>query len=113
MEQHVVQAPDTLGRETHAHFRREVLEVLEATQPSDRWTQLVIDLSATREVDSAGLGAMVLIQRRAAEIRRAVYLRGVLRHRLGQAERGRRRIRAAKIGARSDRARAGISRRRK
>src|SRR5512142_134283 len=77
MEQHVVQAPDTLGRETHAHFRREVLEVLEATQPSDRWTQLVIDLSATREVDSAGLGAMVLIQRRAAEMRRAVYLRGV------------------------------------
>ena len=77
MEQHVVHAPTTLGRETHAHFRQEALEVLEASHPADRWTQLVVDLSATREVDSAGLGALVLVQRRAAEMRRAVFLRGV------------------------------------
>jgi anti-anti-sigma regulatory factor len=35
----------------------------------------VIDLVATRKVDSAGLGALMLIQRRAAERRQAVVLR--------------------------------------
>jgi anti-anti-sigma factor len=38
--------------------------------------RLVIDLSATRAVDSAGLGTLMLIQRRAAERRVAVALRG-------------------------------------
>ena len=74
---HTVSAPSTLGRETHAHFRREALEVLEACEPSERKQPLVIDLSATRQVDSSGLGALVLVQRRAAEMRRAVLLRGV------------------------------------
>jgi anti-anti-sigma factor len=37
--------------------------------------RLVIDLGATRKVDSAGLGALMLIQRRAAERRQAVVLR--------------------------------------
>jgi anti-anti-sigma regulatory factor len=39
--------------------------------------ELVIDLGATREVDSAGLGALVLVQRHAAERRQQVVLRGV------------------------------------
>jgi anti-anti-sigma factor len=39
--------------------------------------ELVIDLGATREVDSSGLGALVLIQRHAAERRQQVVLRGV------------------------------------
>lgn len=77
MDPHVVQAPATLGRETHAHFRRAALEALEALDPGERRTPLVIDLSATRQVDSAGLGALVLVQRRASEMRRAVLLRGV------------------------------------
>src|SRR5438132_10057543 len=38
--------------------------------------RLVIDLSGTRQVDSAGLGALMLIQRKAAERRLAVCLRG-------------------------------------
>ena len=37
--------------------------------------RLVIDLTHTREVDSAGLGALMLIQRVAAERRQAVVLR--------------------------------------
>jgi anti-sigma B factor antagonist len=37
--------------------------------------RLVIDLARTRHVDSAGLGALMLIQRRAAERRQVVALR--------------------------------------
>jgi anti-anti-sigma regulatory factor len=37
--------------------------------------RLVIDLARTRQVDSAGLGALMLIQRRAAERRQVVVLR--------------------------------------
>jgi len=37
--------------------------------------RLVIDLSGTRSVDSAGLGALMLIQRKAAERRQTVCLR--------------------------------------
>jgi anti-anti-sigma factor len=38
--------------------------------------RLVIDLSATKQVDSAGLGALMMIQRKAAERRQTVCLRG-------------------------------------
>jgi anti-anti-sigma regulatory factor len=37
---------------------------------------LVIDLTGTRAVDSAGLGTLMLIQRRAADRRQTVCLRG-------------------------------------
>jgi len=37
----------------------------------------VIDLAGTRHVDSAGLGALMLIQRRAAERRQLVILRNL------------------------------------
>ena len=76
MNAHVVQAPATLGRETHAVFRREALEALEALRATETQQPLVIDLSATHQVDSAGLGALVLVQRRSAEMRRPVHLRG-------------------------------------
>ena len=39
--------------------------------------QLIIDLADTRTVDSAGLGALMLIQRHAAERRQIVALRSV------------------------------------
>jgi anti-anti-sigma regulatory factor len=39
--------------------------------------ELVIDLGATREVDSAGLGALVMVQRHAADRRQQVVLRSV------------------------------------
>jgi anti-anti-sigma factor len=38
-------------------------------------SRLVIDLSATQHVDSAGLGALMLVQRRAGERRQRVTLR--------------------------------------
>jgi anti-anti-sigma factor len=72
----LVQAPTTLGIETRATFRRQAQEALEQLCAVQGSTELVIDLSGTRSVDSAGLGVLVLIQRRAAEARKTIRLRG-------------------------------------
>jgi anti-anti-sigma factor len=72
----LVQAPTTLGIETRATFRRQAQEALEQLCSVHGSAELVIDLSGTRAVDSAGLGVLVLIQRRAAEARKTVRLRG-------------------------------------
>jgi anti-anti-sigma regulatory factor len=72
MEPYVVAAPAWLGRETRAQFRRQALESSHALGPG---LPLVIDFAATQHVDSGGLGALVLVQRRAAELRRVVHLR--------------------------------------
>jgi anti-anti-sigma factor len=72
----VVKAPTSLGIETRALFRRQALEALEGLRGSEAARQLVIDLATTRAVDSAGLGVLVLIQRRAAEVRASVRLSG-------------------------------------
>lgn len=72
----VVHAPASLGRETRGIFRRQALEALEALEASGGVSPLLVDLSATRIVDSAGLGVLVLLQRRAAEVRRSVHLYG-------------------------------------
>jgi anti-anti-sigma factor len=70
----VLAAPDRLGLDSRTMFRRSAVELLE--QLAEGAGRLVIDLSATRQVDSAGLGALMLIQRRAAERRQSVCLRG-------------------------------------
>lgn len=67
-------APEELGLETRTMFRRTAAELLD--QLPEGAGRLVIDLSATRAVDSAGLGALMLIQRKAAERRLSVCLRG-------------------------------------
>ena len=72
----MLQAPTSLGIETRATFRRQAQEALERLGATDGAGELVIDLSRTRSVDSAGLGVLVLIQRRAAEARQTVRLRG-------------------------------------
>jgi anti-anti-sigma factor len=73
----LVQAPTSLGIETRANFRRQAQEALERlSAATDGARELVIDFSGTRSVDSAGLGVLVLIQRRAAEARQTVRLRG-------------------------------------
>ncbi len=72
----VVHSPASLGRETRGIFRRQALETLEALEASGGASPLLVDLSATRIVDSAGLGVLVLLQRRAAEVRRSVHLYG-------------------------------------
>lgn len=69
-----LKAPEELGLETRREFR-EAANALLALLPEGRG-QLVLDLSGTRRVDSAGLGALMLIQRRAAERRLSVALRG-------------------------------------
>jgi len=66
-------APDTLGLETRVEIRKAAIQLLE--QMPEGTGRLVIDLRHTRHIDSAGLGALMLIQRRAAERRQDVVLR--------------------------------------
>jgi anti-anti-sigma regulatory factor len=70
----VLAAPEALGLEQRTAFRRAAGELVE--QLPEGAGRLVIDLSSTRAVDSAGLGALMLIQRKAAERRLSVRLRG-------------------------------------
>jgi anti-anti-sigma factor len=65
-------APDTLGLESRVEVRQAAFRLLEAMPEGGR---LVIDLGHTRHIDSAGLGALMLIQRRAGERRQVVALR--------------------------------------
>jgi len=69
----VLSAPETLGLETRGTFRQEAVAVLE--QLPEGLGRLVIDLERTSRVDSAGLGALMLVQRKAAERRQTVALR--------------------------------------
>jgi anti-anti-sigma regulatory factor len=66
-------APDTLGLESRVAIRKAAIQLLEG-MPAGAG-RLVIDLGRTRHVDSAGLGALMLIQRAAAERRQTVILR--------------------------------------
>lgn len=66
-------APETLGLETRVSIRKAAEQLLDEMQ--DGVGRLVIDLTYTRAVDSAGLGALMLIQRLAAERRHVVVLR--------------------------------------
>jgi anti-anti-sigma factor len=66
-------APERLGLDTRVEFRKAAVQVLD-TLP-DGTGQLIIDLARTRQVDSAGLGVLMLIQRRAAERRQTIVLR--------------------------------------
>ena len=66
-------APDTLGLESRVEIRRAAIQLLE--DMPEGTGRLIIDLGRTRHVDSAGLGALMLIQRTAAERRQMVVLR--------------------------------------
>ena len=68
-----VAAPEHLGLETRTDFRQQAVGMLD--QLPERSGRLVIDLRGTRTVDSAGLGALMLIQRKASERRQVVVLR--------------------------------------
>jgi anti-anti-sigma factor len=70
----VLAAPEELGLDSRTTFRRAATELLE--QLPEGAGRLVIDLGGTRQIDSAGLGALMLIQRKAAERRLTVCLRG-------------------------------------
>src|SRR4026208_2593743 len=66
-------APAHLGLESRTEFRQTAVTLLEELR--ERTGRLIIDLSGTRQVDSAGLGALMLVQRRASERRQVVVLR--------------------------------------
>jgi anti-anti-sigma regulatory factor len=66
-------APDTLGLESRVEIRKAAISLLE--NMPEGTGRLIIDLGRTRHVDSAGLGALMLIQRAAAERRQTVVLR--------------------------------------
>ena len=70
-----IAAPATLGLETRSVFRTEAIALLE--EMPEGVGSLVVDLSATTSVDSAGLGALMLVQRRAAERRQPIILRNM------------------------------------
>ncbi len=71
----VLTAPPQLGLATREAFRSSAEALLGGLPIGDG--ALVIDFSGTTEVDSSGLGVLVLIQRQAAERRLPVVLRGV------------------------------------
>ncbi len=64
--------PETLGLETRDRVRKDAIKLLDGMPEGDG--RLVIDLAATTNVDSAGLGALMLIQRHAADRRQSVSL---------------------------------------
>ncbi len=68
-------APSTLGIETRTDFRKAAVDLLEALPEGAG--RLVVDLSGTVRVDSAGLGVLMLVQRRATERGLTVVLRNV------------------------------------
>lgn len=69
-----VTAPDILGLATRQEFRAAASALLDAMP--DGAGRLVVDLARTQRVDSAGLGALMLVQRRATDRGQVVVLRG-------------------------------------
>jgi len=70
----LVTAPDILGLATRQDFRAAAFALLE--QMAGGAGRLTVDLSRTQRVDSAGLGALMLVQRQASERGQTVVLRG-------------------------------------
>ena len=66
----VLQAPESLGLATREAFRHSANALL--NEMSEGTGQLVVDLGATRQVDSSGLGALVMVQRHASDRRQQV-----------------------------------------
>jgi anti-anti-sigma factor len=68
----IIVAPESLGLETRVEFRETV------TRELDRMNDggvLTVDLAQTKRVDSAGLSALMLIQRHAVERGQRIVLR--------------------------------------
>jgi ABC-type transporter Mla MlaB component len=65
--------PETLGLETRGPFLKAANALLD--ELPEGAGRLVLDLSTTRHVDSAGLSALMLVQRHAGERRQVVALR--------------------------------------
>ena len=72
-DERTLTAPENLGLDTRVEIRKAAVKLLE--DMPEGIGRLIVDLSPTRHIDSAGLGALMLIQRRAAERRQVVALR--------------------------------------
>jgi anti-anti-sigma regulatory factor len=68
-------APEIFGLDTRGTFRDAAVGLLE--QLPETAGVLIVDFEGTRRIDSAGLGALMLVQRRAAERRQRVVLRNL------------------------------------
>jgi anti-anti-sigma regulatory factor len=68
-------APEILGLDTRGSFRDAAVGLLE--QLPETSGTLIVDFDGTRRIDSAGLGALMLVQRRASERRQRVVLRNL------------------------------------
>jgi anti-anti-sigma regulatory factor len=71
----VLQAPENLGLESRELFREQANRLLD--EMGQGRGQLVIDLAVTREIDSSGLSALVMVHRHATERRQRVILRNI------------------------------------
>lgn len=65
-------APEALGLDTRLEFRESVTRELDAMPEGG---VLTVDLSGTKRVDSAGLSALMLIQRHASDKGQRIVLR--------------------------------------
>ena len=65
-------APEALGLDTRLEFRESVTRELDAMSEGGA---LTVDLSGTKRVDSAGLSALMLIQRHASDKGQRIILR--------------------------------------
>jgi anti-anti-sigma factor len=72
---HVVVAPEELSLDSRTEFRRRA--VLEIDSMAAGIGRLIVDMTGTKSMDSAGLGTLILVQRRAAGRRLPVVLRGL------------------------------------
>jgi anti-anti-sigma factor len=63
---YILLAPSKLVAETRLDFRRAALSHLERVLERSL-TRVVVDLTATQEIDASGLGVLVLLQKRARE----------------------------------------------
>lgn len=74
-DEKAIVAPAHLGGDTRQEFRRSAVELLDSLPEGTG--VLVVDLSATRLMDSAGLGSLIYVRQHAATRRQVVRLRGV------------------------------------
>jgi anti-anti-sigma factor len=64
-----------LTLDSREEFRRRAVAAIDSMRAAQ--SRLVVDMTATKSMDSAGLGTLILVQRRAAARRSRVELRGL------------------------------------
>ncbi len=75
LPEQVVVAPERLGLESRIEFRQSASDLIDLTTAGTG--RLVVDCGHLRSIDSAGLNALIIIQRNAAKRRVGVFLRGL------------------------------------